>query len=63
MPAHENDRSPVLIAAAGLESVFARFPEDVTTALAQGDKYNQAIAEMHVVPLVPGSGELPGQDR
>ncbi|GGE31919.1 hypothetical protein GCM10007276_06420 [Agaricicola taiwanensis] len=52
-----------LIAQAGLEEVYAAYPEDVMVALEQAARYNEAVAKLDVEILVPGSTYLPGVDR
>lgn len=52
-----------LIAQAGLEAVYAAYPEDVLTALEQAINYNEAIARLDIGMAVPGATYLPGADR
>jgi len=52
-----------LIAQAGLEDVFASYPDDVMVALEQAAKYNEAIGALDIKRRVPGASRLPEADQ
>ncbi|MDQ8729286.1 hypothetical protein [Bradyrhizobium sp. LHD-71] len=55
MGSEDEDRMRARVKLAGLEAVFAAFPEDVTVAIQQAETYNKAIAEQKTSPIYLGT--------
>ncbi|MFW8565074.1 hypothetical protein [Orrella sp. 11846] len=60
MNTNQDTKVKALIEQAGLEEVFALYPEDVLIAFKQAQQYNQTIKSLKIKKQVPGTTYTPG---